>query len=517
MVNRPWPCLRHSLLFLSICLFITACGDNELTYSQIQQTAIAMGCWPDTLYPTPLPITVTPPHGPHSLVLPGTPTPTPWIGATTTPLPRCTPAADATLRPWPTPLPTRPPFATQAAEAWNLGSAARVTMELPGGVDQLDLAVHPVENWPVVGLLHGPGLSDAPQTAMVRVMNPATGRWGNTQQVDRGHAAIGPGGYGGMAVEVTGDGSVHAVWGRQTIWHAQSSDYGETWSTPERLATGCWGVQDLAASPDGQLVVVTRCPEHATFIVRRADTTWLPPRSVPYVIGMAQVVIVGDGAAATAVALLSCPGDNPRRLHIASTRLDQPDWRLQTIDLHLPDNVAPGAWFANLRGLVISRQGTDMPLFTFGATNANNAFALYALNGTTDWQFEPVVWQPPFDPEEEAHAQDGLDYVAPAYDPLADRFVALLVCCKPTRFIRREATHYANWSVPGSAVWQPGAAAGDQGILVMSGAISASDTVTAQARNSRTTWLAWREQLNQVVVRSLDLHLVVPQDQYPAR
>ncbi len=431
-------CYQHIIL-LVLCpgLLLAGCGSDLPSYAAVQETARVRGCWPDTgEYPTPLPITVTPSIA--SPILPGTPTAVPWQGATTTPYPRCASEPGATPIPWPTSLPTQPPYPTRAAHSRVMGHQALTTMELPGGVDQLDLAVHPTENWPVVGMVHAPGLSDAPQTAMVRVLNPTTGRWGTAQQIDTGAAAIGPGGYGGLAVAVTGDGIVHAVWGRQTLWHGQSRDYGKTWETPEQIATGCWGVQDLAATLDGQLLAVTRCPEQATLLVRRSDGTWQPPQTVTFTIGFAQAVILGDGDTAMGHVLLSIPGENPRQLSIASGRLDTGTWTLRTIPIHLPDQQPPGAWLQNLRGLVISRHGQDVPLFTFAATNATNAFALWSLDAGTTWQVDPVIWQPPFNSAIEPHAEDGIDDVAAAYDPVADRFVALYVCCRPTRFHRRE-------------------------------------------------------------------------------
>ncbi len=505
--------LRYALVVImlgALGVILAACATDTPSYAAVQETARVRQCWPDTgRYPTPLPITVTPPLA--SPILPGTPTATPWQGATTTPYPRCAPEPGATPIPWPTPLPTQPPYPTHAAQSRVMGHQALTTMELPGGVDQLDLAVHPTDNWPVVGMLHASGLSDAPQTALVRVLNPTTGRWGRVQQIDTGAASIGPHqGYGGLAVAVTGDGVVHAVWGRQTLWHGQSRDYGKTWETPEQIARGCWGVQDLAATLDGQLLAVTRCPEQTTMLIRRADGIWQSPQTVPFVIGYAQAVILGDGAEATGQVLLSRPGENPRQLHIASGRLETGDWTLHTIPLDLPDNQPPGDWLQNLRGLVVSRHGQDMPLFTFAAANATNAFALWSLDSGTTWQVDPVIWQPPFDPDTDPHAEDGIDDVAAAYDPVADRFVALYVCCRPTRFHRREATHSAAWSTPGSRVWQPDSTNPQAGTPLVLGSISAGWTVTAQARTSRTVWVAWVEQLNTVDVRSLDLPVVLP-------
>ena len=55
----------------------------------------------------------------------------------------------------------------------------------------------------------------------------------------------------------------------------------------------------------------------------------------------------------------------------------------------------------------------------------------------------------------------------------------------------------------------------DPVIPLVSGASSASDTDTAQAANGSYLWLAWIERYRQLKVRSFDLDLIVPPDQYP--
>ncbi len=107
---------------------------------------------------------------------------------------------------------------------------------------------------------------------------------------------------------------------------------------------------------------------------------------------------------------------------------------------------------------------------------------------------------------------------APAYDVRADRVIILLV--------RRDlddvpwpgnGTHYAFWSVPGSGTWTPrqGPDVYGQVIPLISGATSASYTDTAQMGNASFVWLAWINRWQQLQVRSLDLNLIVPADQYP--
>jgi hypothetical protein len=46
------------------------------------------------------------------------------------------------------------------------------------------------------------------------------------------------------------------------------------------------------------------------------------------------------------------------------------------------------------------------------------------------------------------------------------------------------------------------------------GARSAFETVIAQARNSRSGWIAWIERQQRVELRSFELNQIVPVDQY---
>jgi hypothetical protein len=99
-----------------------------------------------------------------------------------------------------------------------------------------------------------------------------------------------------------------------------------------------------------------------------------------------------------------------------------------------------------------------------------------------------------------------------AYDPAADRLVTIFTCCSDTRWEVAPATHYARWSVPGSGQWwQPGQ---HDDPLVL-GSQVAGETVAVQSANSRQVWLAWVEQQQRIMVRSLELNQVIPSDQYP--
>ena len=93
----------------------------------------------------------------------------------------------------------------------------------------------------------------------------------------------------GALVGITGDSVVHAVWGGSDgdptspdaggIWTSTSSDYGTTWSVPQRLLTHCWNPLDIATTPSGQIVVLSSCwtltrgdaQPHTEFAIRDKD------------------------------------------------------------------------------------------------------------------------------------------------------------------------------------------------------------------------------------------------------
>jgi len=52
-------------------------------------------------------------------------------------------------------------------------------------------------------------------------------------------------------------------------------------------------------------------------------------------------------------------------------------------------------------------------------------------------------------------AQAPAVFAAPAYDPIADRLVAIWSCCQDALYGGVASTHYASWSVPGITNWTP--------------------------------------------------------------
>jgi hypothetical protein len=100
-------------------------------------------------------------------------------------------------------------------------------------------------------------------------------------------------------------------------------------------------------------------------------------------------------------------------------------------------------------------------------------------------------------------------FVAPAYDAIGNRLAAIYTCCVAGGWgSDLPSTQYLRWSTPGSGVWRD--PIGEQRTPLVLGSRATGETVTAQARNARTTWVAWIEGGNAVEVRSFDLATVLP-------
>jgi hypothetical protein len=132
-------------------------------------------------------------------------------------------------------------------------------------------------------------------------------------------------------------------------------------------------------------------------------------------------------------------------------------------------------------------------------------FAMTSLDAGRSWGEVEAIHTPP--------ADQATLFAPLAYDPVADRLVAIWTCCADARWDVVPSTHYARWSVPDSGVWLP-AASNDPPLAL--GSRVAAQTVAAQPANSRRTWLAWVEQQQRIEVRSLALNQLIPVDQYPA-
>ena len=126
---------------------------------------------------------------------------------------------------------------------------------------------------------------------------------------------------------------------------------------------------------------------------------------------------------------------------------------------------------------------------------------------------EPIV----YDARDPLHGGIHVAWVAPAYDPAANRLLAIWTCCGDANFAPDESTHYASWSVPGSGVWSPGQVPGrtEPLIPVVLGSRSAWNSVAAHSINARSVWVGWVEQGNQINVRTLNLNQIIPAGAYP--
>ncbi len=518
---------RCQLLILVVVPLLVACSRPamQLTYRDLHATAVVTGCWPGN-FPTPNPVTGTPRASMPTAS--GTRISLP----TTTPLPRCTPMAGApALAPYPTTAPTPVPHPTQRPIIINGGNALVTALELPT-IHHVDVAAHPTEGWAAVASVwtddyHGSDGGPS-RRIFVRVFNPGANAWGVARQVNPPPAENGNGYYGGVALAITGDGSVHVVWGGaftpgKPVWYAQSRDYGATWSPPQQIGHDCYSVANLEATPDGQLVVLALCspPEFLVrpgFIVRSADGTWLPQEEIAIDGRWGSLIVLGDGPDARAVALMTAA--NGRSGFVLQKRLsDAGPWQVQSVSLEPPPGLYASTATAYLfRGTTFRRpNGQDGIIFTWSVYGGNAVHALTSLDGGQSWgSIETIAAY--------ASVSDANDpppdhrWSAPAYDARSDRVIMFLV--------RRDlddvawpgnGTHFAFWSVPGSGVWTPrqGPEVYEPVIPLISGATSASWTDTAQTANSSFVWLAWVNRWKQLQVRSLDLNLIIPPDQYP--
>lgn len=501
---------RHAILRLvlaALALPAIASCTRLPTYVESQATAQAGGCWPDYL-PTPPLVTVTP----ATTMLTGTllPTATPFV--------RCPPLPGRTAVVWPTPVPPQPLYPTLEGQPWQTGSDRDTTLHLPAAVLTLDLATHPTEGWPAVASVVWSGTRD-PERVMVSVYNPAARRWSIARQVDLGQAQIGR--YSRtVSIAITGDRQVHALWGMSDpdfsdgdppsgLWVSSSADFGETWSAPTRIATGCRRVNDVAASLDGALVVMVVCEEERgnvlAMITRRADGTWLPVERLPAPVryySEGSIQITSAGADARAVGLLLVEGNGVPTGYLVSRPVASTEpWRVERVTITSPTALPLGQRMWHVRSVSYTRPQGPALTFTWTDAEAGEAYALTSLDGGRSWG--PVSFvAAPFEA-----AGRVLDAI-PAYDPAADRLVAIWSCCAAGVFSTASATHYASWSVPGTGVWR--LTSGETPIPLVLGSRAAGETVGAQAANSRFGWVAWIERQKQVEVRSLELNQIVP-------
>jgi hypothetical protein len=491
---QPYVFVQHACLAALIGASLAGCT-RPPTYAEVQATAEAQGCWP-ARYPTPVAPRTT------AVVATSGQTTTSML-PTATPLPLCPPEMGEATTPLPTPIPPPKPYPTMRPEQPQNSAALQTAFELPGRVYQLDLAAHPTENWPVVAAMHRQSLLDEPIQIFVRVFDLQAKRWGVAQQVDVGEASAGSDKNGSVAVAISGDDTVHAVWGASDadggIWTSTSSDYGTNWSKPQRIAQGCTVVNDVQATVDGQLVVLAMCgrlPTHPTLIVRRTDGTWLPPKQLSIPGWFGALVVVGDGPEARAVALVTGQGAGmPNDIaYFISGSLHRGDWQVQSRPLSVP-----GDYFFHQQGLVFAQANSDEPgaLFTFKGQYTPSLYALLSRDGGRT--FGPVETIVGGEAADNGAAQDrDVAFVAPAAGP--DHLLALWTCCGDAQK-NAPATHYASSRALDDGAWQPNDP--QKAVPLILGSRSAGATVSAQAVGAGDVWVAWVEKGKQVRVRSI--------------
>ncbi|MFN8567040.1 MAG: hypothetical protein U0Z44_05840 [Kouleothrix sp.] len=175
--------------------------------------------------------------------------------------PRCTPAPGETQLPWPTRLPARAQFPTMLPVNQPGSTVMQTIMQLPDAILSVDVAVHPLSGDPAVAAIAAPLTSTGGPHAFVRSYDGRTRTWGALQNLDIGAAAIGQHRFRSIALAVSGDGTITAVWGATAhpvygLWASISRDGGASWAAPEHLADNVFGVLDVAATLDGQVAVL---------------------------------------------------------------------------------------------------------------------------------------------------------------------------------------------------------------------------------------------------------------------
>jgi hypothetical protein len=403
-------------------------------------------------------------------------------------------------------------------------SGQKNTLQLPEVVLTVDISTHPTEGWAAVAAAVWSG-NDNPERAYVSVLNPQTRTWTPAHQVDIGPSSLGR--YTRtVQVAITGDGVVHAVWGMSDpdftdnnppggVWTAESHDYGMSWSAPQRIGDDCRKVNDVAATLDSWLVIGLVCNDGPDAVQPAIATRspvgvwsfeWLP--GVVWYFSDGAVAIADDGAAQRAtVAFLSGPNgqvDPPPRLLLFSTVLGSGEpWQLTSRDIDIA-GVEEGGRTWHSRALVYRPTGaaSDSVTLIFSDASRWNGYALTSQDAGRSWLAPELVVAPDAGSEQVAFA-------APTYDATSNRLAALYTCCVEGGWSNAEpSTHYLRWTTPGSGEWRD--ATPGQRVPLILGARAAGQTVTAQARNARTTWVAWIEGGNAVEVRSFDLATVLP-------
>jgi hypothetical protein len=299
-------------------------------------------------------------------------------------------------------------------------------------------------------------------------------------------------------VGITGDGTIHAVWGvvttpRLGLMASYSADRGATWSPPTPIAANTYGALDLATTADGQVAVLalSEDAQQPLLIQRTSDGVWQKPEIIPvpaWYGSQGALTIVGDGDAARIVAITSGGGSGSadNTLFLLSRPLRGGAWQIERRSVPSPTQ-ENASMLINLRAAVL-RNGRV--LITFAMSGRAAGFAIQTTDSGRTWGAIETVFPsngriPPF--------------MVAAGDPRSDRALVIRTCCGDATFVSAESTHALAWGTPGQNDWQPAA------FPFVSGAIAAADTAMAQAPGAQVAWLAWIENVHQVQIRGLDV------------
>lgn len=504
--------MRGWWLLLCLPFILTACTP-QITVRDLSATAVVRGCWPGSTLPPP-PVTVMPignptPTPPEFTPLVGLPTLTPL--PTTTPYVQCPPALGETLTPWPTPLPPKPPFPTQAAFKRPSTSILDTIMQLPDAILRLDTATHPLTGEPVVAAIASPLITDGTPHVYVRVRHDQT--WGDVQNVDIGEAVLYKHRFLSVAVTVDGSGAVTVVWGATRaptigLWSSTSRDQGETWSTPTLIALNVYGVIDITSSLDGRVFVVAliRDPLRPVLIERSSAGEWATAKAIPFPsawYGSSGGIALVDADTLDARIVVVLTGGQEARgsVYLASRVLNGDGWQVQE------RRVAVGSGEGLLGRVQIATASTDtagaaIVAATFAFFDAPYLYTVASVDSGRTWTDIAQIT---------TAATNSAPYGTLAVDAAARRLVLVWTCCEDAQWGGKAATHYAAWSRPEHLMWQPN----DPPVPIISGAVSAADTRFAQAPNATFAWITWVEQGNSVVARAVDLNRMIPESQYP--
>lgn len=498
----------HTGSLLWISMLLIGCGTpSPLTIDAARATATITGCWPGHgTVPTLLPVTVTPYGG--FVATPDPALPTPTALPTTTPYPWCDEGVPTT-----TPPPTHAPYPTRPAGVGTGGETAIEVVRLPDTILQVAVAVHPTAWWPAVGAVAAPLVRQDDPRVFVRAFNPITQRWGTTQSLGSGGSGLLRSRFRTLQIAISANDELIAVWGvtkqpRLGLMSSISRDYGETWSTPQAIAQDTYGVLGLAVTLDGHAAALTISeaqPQQPLLIRRTPDGQWLTPEPIPvpaWYGSSGAILIRGDGDQATVVVATSGGGASSadNTLFVSTRTLIGGPWTITRLTIPSPD-ARSADLLTHLHAIPVGERGV---LVGFGMAGRTVLYTTLSRDMGATWSAVQTVV---------ATSGRVPPYLALAHDPIAQRSIIFWTCCQDATFVGKESTHYATWGDASTGQWQP--EPGQLGTPLITQAIAAADTASAQAPNDRQVWLAWVEQVHSVRVRAFDLDQIAPSASRP--